>query len=255
MRLNKLFSKTKKGETLTEQEIDILAKKLGLTDSLFSLTYKIGTTVLVSVLAIILMISVDNDVLRVLIGILAAGIILVIFILKWNTKKIVSYLEVVKDFYIDRLCEYEGFENVLVQHQYIKNGYLQNNLAIFATDGYDFYIFDDLLKETKYLLPRKFKSPNNKRPALKVFDQEFVRKRPVCFHANEIKYYQLYKPYLGDAKEQETYGYEYRRYTYTISSNVLDNYCLLELNDGSSFKLSPEVVLLLRKKAKKKERE
>jgi hypothetical protein len=255
MNLSKLYSKTKRGETLTEAEIDILAKKLGLTDSILSLSSKIISTVIVLVTTVILMFVVENDVLKVLITILAVSAIFVIFLMKWNTRKIVSYLEVVKEFYIDRLCEYEGFENVLVQHQYVKNGYLQNNLAIFATDGYDFYIFDDLLKETKYLLPKKFKAPNNKRPALKVFDQEFVRKRPVCFHANEIKYYQVYKPYLGDAKEKETYGYEYRRYTYTITSNVLDNYCLLELNDGSTFKFSPEVVLLLRKKARKKERE
>ena len=65
----------------------------------------------------------------------------------------------------------------------------------------------------------------------------------------------MYKPYIGDVREKETYGYEYRRYTYTVSSNTLSNYCLLELNDGSTFKLAPEAVVLLRKKAKKKERE
>ena len=36
---------------------------------------------------------------------------------------------------------------------------------------------------------------------------------------------------------------------------MLDNYCLLELEDGSTFKLAPEAIMLLRKKAKQKERE
>ena len=194
-------------------------------------------------------------VLKIIISIILLFLLIIVLFFKCNTKKIVSYLDVLKDFYIERLCEYEGFENIFVQHQFMKNGYLQNNLVIFATDGYDFYIFDDLLKETKYLLPNKFKAPNNKRPALKIFDQEFVRKSPVCFHVNEISYYQMFKPYAGDLKEKATLGYEYRRYTYTVTSNNLSNYCLLELEDGSTFKLAPEAVMLLRKKAKKKERE
>ena len=193
--------------------------------------------------------------LKIIISIILLFLLIIVLFFKCNTKKIVSYLDVLKDFYIERLCEYEGFENIFVQHQFMKNGYLQNNLVIFATDGYDFYIFDDLLKETKYLLPNKFKAPNNKRPALKIFDQEFVRKRPVYFHVNEISYYKLLKPYIPDLKEEETYGYEYRRYTYTATSNRLDNYCLLELEDGSTFKLAPEAIVLLRKKAKQKERE
>lgn len=255
MRLSKLYEKTKRGETLTEVEVDILAKKLRLTDSAFTLTYKVLATILIVVLTVFVFATVEYLFVKILMLVIALALLALVFLFKGNTRKIVAYLEILKDFYIDRLCEYEGFENVFVQHQYMKNGYLQNNLAIFATDGYDFYIFDDLLKETKYLLPRKFKSPNNKRPALKIFDQEFVRKRPICFHANEIAYYQMFKPYIGDVREKETYGYEYRRYTYTISSNTLTNYCLLELADGSTFKLAPEAVVLLRKKAKKKERE
>ena len=191
---------------------------------------------------------------KILIIVLAIALILFIFLYKGNTKDIVLYLETLKGFYAGRLCEYEGFETLLVQHQFMKNGYLQNSLAIFATDGYTFYIFDDLLKETKYLLPRKFKGPNNKRPALKVLDQEFVRKRPVCFEAKEIAYYELLKPFNYSEKEDNGYGYLYKRYTYTISDSVLDNYCLLVLNDGSTFKLAPEVVTLLRKNAKRKEK-
>ena len=255
MNFYQLLSKTKKGEILTEKEVDILAKKLGLAESFPRLLLKGLLTAIIAVLTVIGLIYIEQIAIKIIIILVAIIIILFIFLFKRNTALIVKYLDTVKDFYIDRLCEFEGFESMLVQHQFMKNGYLQNNLAIFATDGYVFYIFDDLLKETKYLLPKKFKAPNNKRPALKVFDKEFVRKRPVCFEAKEISYYELLNPYTVNTKEEETYGYLYRRYTYTISDNVLDNYCMLVLNDGSTFKLAPEVVVLLRKKARRKERE
>lgn len=253
MRLRQLFNKTRRGETLTEKEVDILASKLQLNESFSSLGLKILLSIVVVLLVITGLICINYIIFQVIIVILGLSLIIFIFVKK-NKKPVIKYLEILKDFYIDRLCEYEGFENMLVQHQYMKNGYLQNNLAIFATDGYVFYIFDDFLKETRYLLPAQFKGPNNKRPALKIFNQEFVRKRPVCFEVNEINYFELYDPKLPDIKENESYGCIYRRYTYTITNNILDNYCLLVLNDGSTFKLAPEAVILLRKKASKKER-
>lgn len=254
MRLNQLLNKTKKGETLTGKEIDILAKKLGLVDSVFVIVVKIIIWLVFLALGIYLAVIINNDVFEwiLLFVLLGLGVFLILY--KVNTSKIVKYLETVKEFYIERLCDYEGFESMLVQHQYMKNGYLQNNLAIFATDGYVFYLFDDFLKETIYLLPNKFKGPNNKRPALKVFNQEFVNKRPVCFEIKEIAYYELNNPVIPDIKENESYGCIYRRYTFTIKDTFLSNYCLLVLNDGSTFKLAPEAVTLLRKKAKKKER-
>ena len=126
--------------------------------------------------------------------------------------------------------------------------------AILLTDGYDFYLFDDFLKATEYRLPFKFKSSNNPRPTLKVINQEFIHKRPIYFKLKEIDYFQLHKPVELDLKEKENYGFEYRRYTYTPVKEELSNYCLLVLEDGSSFKLDCEVVALLRRRANKKER-
>lgn len=253
MSFKSLLAKTKRGETLTEQEVEILAKKLGLEESLPRTIYKMFCSVLVVVVCLILLFNVDSEILRYIIIGISVILLALILIPRANTRRIVSYLETVKEFYIDRLCEFEGFESVLVQHQYMRNGYLQNNLALFITDGYKFFIFDDFLTETSYRLPRKFKCPNNKRPMLKIFDSEFVRKRPVCFPVKEIAQYQMLKPYIGDVKEEETLGYAYRRYTFSVTNRQLTNYCLLELTDGSSFKLSPEIVVLLRKKVEKKE--
>ena len=249
-----LLNKTKRGEVLTSKEVEILAKKLKLTDSAAPLIIKIVLTTLVCILLAIGLVNLTELFVKIIIIILAIILIVFIFLYRGNTKNIVLYLETLKGFYAGRLCEYEGFDTLLVQHQFMKNGYLQNSLAIFATDGYSFYIFDDLLKETKYLLPSKFKGPDNKRPALKVLDQEFVRKRPVCFEAKEIAYYQLLRPFIAKEKEDKGYGSIYKKYTYTILDIELDNYCLLVLNDGSTFKLAPDVVTLLRKNAKRKEK-
>ena len=255
MSFSKLINKTKKGETLSEKEVNELARHLGLKETFFSMFFKILLILVVSVICGYLVININIAALQIIFSVISLVIIVFILLTKGNTSKIIKYLEVVQEFYIDRLCEYEGFESVFVQHQFVKNGYLQNTLAIFASDGYEFYIFDDLMKETMYRLPFRFSCPINKRPCLKIFDQEFVRKRPICFQASEIDYYQMYKPYVGDFKEKLTYGYEFRRYTFTVTNMNLNNYCLLVLKDGSTFKLAPEAVVLLRKKAKKKERE
>ena len=122
------------------------------------------------------------------------------------------------------------------------------------TDGYDFYVFDDIFKETQYLLPFRFKSNINKRPTLKVINREFVNKRPVHFKLNEIAYYTLVKPFVSNGVIKVNLGSDYYRYTFTPSKFELDNYCMLVLEDGSTFKLGEDVVTLLRKKAIKKER-
>ena len=47
MRLSLLLNKTRNGETLTDKEIDILAKKLNVTDSVFVISYKVILSVIV----------------------------------------------------------------------------------------------------------------------------------------------------------------------------------------------------------------
>lgn len=255
MRLGKLYNLTKNGETLNKKQVDDLAKKIGLIYSPFSLVFRIILSVLILLVVILSFINVDNLGFNIVVMIIGLLSIIMVFVLSFNEQKIVSYLLTLQEFYVNHFNEYEGFESIFVQHQYQRNGYLQNTLAILITDGYDFYLFDDIFKETEYLLPRRFKSSNNKKPTLKIINQEFVNKRPVSFKLEEIAYYSLLKPFVGDAQEKNTLGYEFRRYTYTPLKFELENYCLIMLEDGSSFKLSPDVVLLLRKKASKKERE
>ena len=254
MSLVKLYNLTKKGETLSKKQVDSLASKLGIIHSAYALAFRIILSLLLLFVIILCFIKIDNDVVNIIVLLLGLVSIASIFILKFNEQKIISYLKVLQDFYVSKFSDYEGFESIFVQHQYQRNGYLQNTLAILITDGYDFYLFDDIFKETEYLLPRKFKSDNNKKPTLKIVNPEFVNKRPVYFKLEEISYYSLLKPFVGDATEKNNLGYEFRRYTYTPLKFELDNYCLLMLEDGSAFKLSPDVVFLLRKKASRKER-
>lgn len=254
MRLKTLLNKTKEGETLKDNEVRILAEKLELVYSVPKLFFKIVLSVALLAVAIYCFIKIEHLVVNLIVSILVLILILLIFLVNNSTKNTLKYLEALKEFYINRLSNFEGFENFFVQHQYQRNGYLQNWLAIILTNGKDFYIFDDFFEETEYVLPRNFKSANNKRPVLKIIDREFVNKRPIFFKSSEINYFQLLKPDNTTLTEKEKYGYEYRRFTFSPIKYELDNYCYLELTDGSVFRFSPDAVLFFRKKATTKER-
>lgn len=254
MTFNKLLQKTKEGETLTDSEVRILAKKLELTVSTPKLFFKIVLACLLMGVSIFCFIKIDNLIINLIILALILVLILFVFLMNNSTNKTLKYLEALKEFSLERFSDYEGFENVFVQHQYQRNGYLQNLLAIIATNGKEFYIFDDLFEETEYPLNRKFKSVNNKRPVLKIISREFAKKRPVFFKSSEINYYELLKPDNSTPTEKEKYGYEYRRFTFSPAKYNLDNYCYLELTDGSVFRFSPEAIHFFRKKIAIKER-
>ena len=104
MRLSKLYNKCRKGETLSDLEVDILAKKLGLKDSFFSLAYKIIMTILIAFIEVFSLTQLKYLVLKIIISVLLLVFLIFVFVYKNNSKKIISYLEVLKDFYIERLC-------------------------------------------------------------------------------------------------------------------------------------------------------
>lgn len=254
MRFNKLLDLTANGKCLSEKEVKQLAQKLKLVYSPFDLVIRCIISLALIIITIIIFAKIDNPVF----GLISLGVsivlIILIFFYKNNKSKIIKYLETLKEFYLKRLANYEGFETMQVAHNFQKNGFLQNKICIIVTDGYEFYIFDDMLKETEYPLPKVFRTPKNKYPVLKVLDPDFINKRPVSFMLSDIAFYQLNKPFNESMSEEESVAYDYQRYTYTIKSLELDNYCWLELNDRSVFKLAAEAVVLLRKKAKGKEK-
>lgn len=253
MSFSRLLNKTKKGLSLSKKEVDSLAVKLGLISSISSLFIRLFLLIVLITLGIIIFIEIENEILKYFALFIIISLILFVTIYKNNKHKIIKYLEAIKEFYLKRFEEFQGVESIFLIHEYQRNGYLRKNLCIFFTDGYDFYIFDDLLKETPYPLPKKFSSSKNKKPYLKIFDAEFVNKAPVYFTLSEINNYGLYEPF-NDFKERDSLGNDYRRYTFTIAKRELSNYCTIELKDKSVFKLSPEVIRILRKKASSKER-
>lgn len=253
MQLKTLIKDTSMGKCLNEKEINILASKLGLFTNRRILIFKALIASILLIFGITLLVIINNF-MRFVLFALIIFLIIMLFCYKNNTKVIINYLEAIKGYYLNRFKDYEGFESVFLIHEFQKSGWLQNHLCILITDGYDFYIFDDFLKETAYALPRKFKAPDNKKPVLKVFDKNFVDKKPVYFKLSDINYYQLAKDFDDKFLETASLGSDYKRYSYSISNYELKNYCLLELNDHSIFKFSPEAIRILRKKAKSKER-
>ena len=254
MQLKKLLSLTKKGEILNKKQIDLLAICLGLRYSTNILIFKSIISIGILGFSLFCFKMINNKTINTVIFLMCIVLIVSLFVVKFRRRNIILYLEALKDFYLKKFQEFEGMESTFVRHQFQKNGYLQNDLAILITDGYEFYIFDDFLKETIYELPRKYKSSLNKHPMLKTINPEFVNKRPVHFKLNEIAYYSLVKPYVLDKVIKTNLGNDYFRFTYISPKYELENYCLLLLEDGSAFKLGEDVVTLLRKKAPKKER-
>lgn len=254
MRLKKLLNLTKKGETLNNNQITLLANYLGLRYSTSILLFKSIISLGIIGFSIFCFVKINNPVVNFIIFIVCIILVILLFLINTKRKNIIIYLDTLKEFYLNKFSDFEGMESTFVRHQFQKNGYLQNDLAILITDGYDFYIFDDIFKETEYQLPRKYKSSLNKNPTLKIINQEFVNKRPVHFKLNEIAYYSLVKPFVFDKAVKVNLGNDYYRFTYISPKFELDNYCLLLLEDGSTFKLGEDVIGLLRKKAPTKER-
>lgn len=253
--MKKLLELTKEGQVLNEKQINSLIRKLGFKHTIFSLIIRCIIATLIVALTIYCFLKIeDNNINWIILGVTIVLLILV-FTIKFNrTKKIIKYLDALQEFYLRRFSEFEGFESIFVAHQVKKKSYLQNNLVILISNGIDFYIFDDIFEATKFRLPRKFKSEKNKTPVLKIISRDFGNKRPVHFKQEDIYNYELRKGNEVDVKEKYNYGYEYKRYTYSFKKSDLDNYCMLSLVDGSTYKLGSEAIVLLRKKAIGKEK-
>jgi len=253
--MRKLLQLTREGQVLNEKQINSLIRKLGFKHTFFSLIIRCFIATLIVALTIYCFLKIeDNNINWIILGVTIIMLIFV-FTIKFNrTKKILTYLSALQDFYLSRFSEFEGYESVFVAHQVKKKSYLQNNLVLLISNGTDFYLFDDIFEATKYRLPRKFKSEKNRTPVLKIISNDFSNKRPVHFKFEEIYHYELRRNNEVDVKEKYNYGYEYRRYTYSFKRSDLDNYCTLSLIDGTSYKLGEEAIVLLRKKAVGKEK-
>lgn len=248
-----VLQKTLNGDCLNDKEINQLASQLDLTLSSPKLIWKLIISFLL-IISSVLSFVIYNKIVGIIVSVSSFVIILFILLIKNNKAKIINYLDTLRDASIEKYSKYEGFESVLVVHDYQKSGFLQNNLAVLMTDGYEFFIFDDKLKNTFHELPRCFRTHDNKHPVLKVFDKDYVDKKPVSFILSDIDYFKVNGEYL-DFCEEQSLGKDYERYTMFPKQEKLDRFCYLELTDRSVFKMSLNAAYLLRKYAKGKERQ
>ena len=199
MSLDKLLDDTKNGIQLNDKDIQQLAIELHLVLPKWRLFVKRLVAILLVLLSFYILIKFE-----IMIALIFTTIFIVLFFLAFRTRRkydlIIQYLEAVKSFYLERFKEYKGFESIFIAHDYSKRGKLHNNFVLIFSDGYEFDIFDDLLMETDYNLPKKFCSKNVKRPVLKVFNSDYVYKEPVSFNVTDIAFFSLNKHYEVDLK-------------------------------------------------------
>ena len=253
MPLDKLLDDTKNGIQLNEKEIHQLAVELHLVLPKWLLFVKRLIAILLVLLSFYIFIKFE-----VMISLILLAAIVLLFFLAFRPKRkydlIIRYIEAVKSFYLERFKEYKGFESIYIAHDYSKRGKLHNNFVLIFSDGYEFYIFDDLLMETDYNLPKKFCSKNVKRPVLKVFNSDYVYKEPVSFNVADIAFFSLNKHYEVDLKAKNCWGDEYCRYIYGGVESELKNYVWLELKNRMFFKFDAKSISFFRRKAIDKER-
>lgn len=254
MRFERLLNKTEKGQILTEREIKFLAKKCGLIFT-FSKGFLLIVLVGLAITGIILNQIYNQTWSQIMIlCLILIGFVFGIAKLFQSKKTLINdYLFSLEEFYFQRLKEFEGFETIFTFHNFQKSGYLQNELCLFLTDGYSYFIFDDFLMETAHALPRCYKTKQNKFPMLKVLDFQNIKKRPISFQLSEIQFYQLTNYNKGKEERGDALGERFFRYTYMPLKEDYYNFCIVELEDHSVFKFGPEVYSVLKKRAPGKE--
>lgn len=247
-----ILNKTKKGISLSEKEVNLLAVKLRLNTSIFSLFIRMTISLIFFIIGIVVFFEIENEIIKYSLLFIFVSLILFVMIFKNNKYKIIEYLEAVDEFYLEYFKEFKDMESIFLVQEFKQNENIFKKICIFFTNGYEFYICDDLLKETVYPLPKKFSSSINKYPYLKVFNDCYINKKTICFNLSEIENYVLFKPF-NEFKKNDTLGDDYRKYTFTFNEKILSNYCIIKLKDKRTFKLSPEVIRILRDNAPSKE--
>lgn len=247
-----ILNKTKKGISLSEKEVNFLAIKLGLITSIFSLFIRMFISLIFIVIGFVVFFEIENEFIKYLLLCILVSLILFVMLFKNNKHKIINYLKSIDEYYLEYFKEFKDMDSIFLVQEIQQNNNILIKTCILFTNGYEFYICDDLLKKTIYPLPKKFHTTINRDPYLKVFDEDLINKKPRYFSLSEIENYVLFKPFNG-FKESDSLGNEYRKYTFTFNKRKLSNYCIINLKDKSVFKLSSEVIEILRNNAPSKE--
>lgn len=276
MSLKYIIAKVEKGEILSKEEENKLYWALGLKGKHLRTAFSL---VVVLIGAFIIFLSCGKNFLfesknfyLLILGSLIVAFGFFILIVRNKTKKILRYLEAVDNYFKLRFRKYKGFLNRYVDYKQIPtNNLLTKNKVHFLTDGFNFVIYDDILKDTKYRLPKLFKNKMAQDPVLRIYDEETFNKPRLCFEMTDVKNFRLRgdrvteteyrnkKSFLGllayiftgkglvwlFARNIISGIWKYSPLTVTKTTINDNRYTLLVLKNETTFKFGPEVYDLL----------
>lgn len=276
MHFNDLMDKVRKGEILNSEEENKLYWYLGfkgktLRTIICLLIIGVGVFgIVISCGNNFIMTSKNFYLLSFSSIVVAAGFFFLI--VRNKTKKIVEYLSAIDEYFTLRFRKYQGFLNRYVDYKIIpSNTYLSKEKVHFLTDGFNFVIYDDILKDTKYKLPRIFRNKLAKNPMLRIYDPNTFEKSRVSFEMTDVKNFRLRGDRITETefKTKKSFlgflGYvltgkgivwlftrniisgiwKFSPYTATKTTINDNRYTLLVLNNETTFKFGPEVYDLL----------
>lgn len=238
---NKILYKTSNGIYLNPTEEKLLLNCLGFKHSPLFFLYIIFNTFFDLALTSIAF-GTFGDKIIVLFVLTIIHIPLWIFILVTyfkNNRK--TYYETLQAYLKSEYADFEGYSNCYT-YVYDRANLLDKNIntdAInFITNGYEFYIYNDQLNETKYFLGDSYKSKFNQSPKLKVIGRK--KEKALNFYLKDIESYYICK------KKKKITDKEFDPITKVFSKDDISDYVVLKLKSGVIYKFGPKVYSYLK---------
>lgn len=259
---SKLISMTEKGHALNLKETEKLYKALGMKGGQ---TRFFGLVFMLVILSALIYVALGNTTLYpyknaayvlLLTGLMALLVVLYVFFPK--RKRLIKYLNALKIYHEKKLLPYKGFVHERVDYRpSMNNPYLQKHAIHLLTDGYNFILYDDFLKDSNYGLSFRFKTKKNPEPRLRLLDEACVNKPRLIFKLSDVNYFRL----IAEEKvkpafplKKMTLGALYEPYTSPNKNLTERNFVLVLLEDETSYRFGIDSISLFRQIMPHKER-
>lgn len=252
MKFSELLEQMRQGTCLSDNEVSELAVHLKLITPKWFKILRILLSVFLSLVSVFNFLFVDELYGLIFMVFTIIGIT-ILFKPRRNHYLINQYLEAIKTYYINRFNEFESFEKISLDCSLVssKTGSVHHLCHLFS-DGYEFYLFSDFLKETDYFLPKFFRSKDVEMPILKVFDDYFINSKPISFNLTEIVYFKASNQFTKiDYDLSYLDDYIYMK---GFKGDEKTSFVLLQLTEQRIIKFAPEAIEFFRKMAPDKEK-
>lgn len=236
-----ILHKTKKGEALDSVDYKRLLVYLGIKRSVNVILLIILLT-LIAISAILIQIMLENFI-HILIT-LAIYLVLVISV-HYSPKdylyNLQLYLKALDEFYDEKFAPYYGYyvfrtSNIVVPEKAAKNPNI-----FFLSNGYEFIIYEDFLKNTSIEL-KGISANEHEYHILRVINENTVNNKPLIFKPEEISSYFE----VVEARFQANVDYGYKNHTLKFPLSEYKNYVEILLVDNSILRLGRSVLDVLR---------